>query len=103
MQNLFAGDVEKALTDLIDVNGVNADVVFVDPPRKGIDETSVNNLLSLKPKKIVYVSCNPASLMRDLKRLEKGYEVKKIIPVDLFPWTSHVECVAVVEIRDSIK
>jgi len=73
---------------------------MVDPPRKGLDNTSINNLLKVLPKKIVYISCNPATLVRDLEKLEEKYEIHKIIPVDMFPYTSHVECVAVMCEKD---
>ena len=95
----ICGDVEEELSNLIEVKGAKADVVFVDPPRKGMDETSINNLLKLKPKKIVYISCNPATLVRDLTKFEEKYKIEKIIPVDLFPYTSHVECVAVLQLK----
>jgi 6-phosphofructokinase 1 len=62
---------------------------------KGLDNISINNLLKVLPKKIVYISCNPATLVRDLAKLEGKYEIKKIVPVDMFPYTPHVECVAV--------
>ena len=91
----FAGDVEIVLDDLINNKGVKADIVMFDPPRKGLDKNSINNILKIRPKKIVYISCNPATLVRDLAEFEEDYEIKTIIPVDMFPWTSHVECVAV--------
>ena len=91
----IAGDVEKILDDLINNKKIIPDIVMIDPPRKGMDETSIKNLLKIKPKKIVYISCNPATLIRDLKQFELEYEIKKIQPVDMFPYTSHVECVAV--------
>ena len=71
-----------------------ADVVFMDPPRTGSDEKFLNSLLKLKPAKVVYVSCNPETLARDLKVLcEKDYVVKRAVAVDMFPMTVHVECV----------
>ena len=91
----FAGDVEIVLDELINKKGVKADIVMFDPPRKGLDKNSINNILKIKPKKIVYISCNPATLVRDLADFEDAYDVKTIVPVDMFPWTSHVECVAV--------
>ena len=90
----YAGDVEVVLDELINNKGVKADIVMFDPPRKGLDKNSINNILKIKPKKIVYISCNPATLIRDLVDFEDIYEVKTIIPVDMFPFTSHVECVA---------
>lgn len=94
----YAGDVEVVLDELINKNGVKADIVMFDPPRKGLDKNSINNILKIKPKKIVYISCNPATLVRDLAEFEQQYEIKDIIPVDMFPFTSHVECVAVLKL-----
>ncbi|WP_312831937.1 23S rRNA (uracil(1939)-C(5))-methyltransferase RlmD [Sedimentibacter saalensis] len=70
----------------------SVDVVFLDPPRSGSTEEFMNSMILLNPKKVVYISCNPATLERDLAYLVKrGYEVKKAIPVDMFPGTEHVE------------
>lgn len=70
------------------------DVVFMDPPRAGSDEPFLSSLIRLNPKKIVYISCNPETLARDLKYLtKKGYKVEKGVCVDMFPWTGHVESV----------
>ena len=70
------------------------DVVFMDPPRSGSDEKFIDSMLKLAPERIVYVSCNPETLARDLKMITKGkYRVKKIQPVDMFPHTNHVETV----------
>ena len=91
----YAGDVEIVLDDLINNKGITADIVMFDPPRKGLDRNTINNILMIKPKKIVYISCNPATLIRDLALFEEQYEIKTIVPVDMFPWTSHVEVVAV--------
>lgn len=91
----FAGDVEKVFENVLKEHNVKPDVIFVDPPRKGLDKHTIENILNIKPEKIVYISCNPASLVRDLKLLEESYEIKKIQPVDMFPFTSHVECVSV--------
>ena len=99
----YAGDVEIVLDDLINKQGVKADIVMFDPPRKGLDRNSINNILKIKPKKIVYISCNPATLVRDLGEFEEMYEIKNIIPVDMFPWTSHVECCSVLYLKDSIQ
>ncbi|MCI3027797.1 23S rRNA (uracil(1939)-C(5))-methyltransferase RlmD [Desemzia sp. C1] len=72
-----------------------ADLLVVDPPRKGLEGQFIDAVLEMKPSKMVYVSCNPATLARDLALLaEGGYNVEKIQPVDLFPQTNHVECVA---------
>lgn len=71
-----------------------ADVIVVDPPRKGCDETLLRTMVKMQPKRIVYVSCDSATLARDLKRLcGEGYEIEKVCPVDMFPQTVHVETV----------
>lgn len=98
----FAGDVEKVFENVLKEHNVKPDVIFVDPPRKGLDKHTIENILNIKPEKIVYISCNPASLVRDLKLLEESYEIKKIQPVDMFPFTSHVECCAVMELKNSL-
>ena len=98
----FAGDVEIVLDDLINNKEIKADVVMFDPPRKGLDKKSIENILKIKPKKIVYISCNPATLIRDLADFENEYDIKTIIPVDMFPFTSHVECVAVLKLKQDM-
>ena len=103
IQNLLHGDVERILDDLINSEKILPDVVMIDPPRKGIDSKSIENILKIKPKKLVYISCNPATLVRDLAKLEDIYEIKRIKPVDMFCWTSHVECVSVLELKESIE
>jgi len=76
-------------------NGIEADVIVVDPPRKGCDEALLQTILKMKPKKVVYVSCNPATLARDLRILEDGgYQTVEVQPVDMFPHTVHCEAVA---------
>ena len=67
--------------------------MFVDPPRKGLDEKFINKLLDLKPEKIVYVSCDPETLARDIKILSSNYNILKVQPVDMFSQTFHVESV----------
>lgn len=97
--NFIAGDTEFVLTDLIENKKVNPDVIIVDPPRKGLDRTSINNILKVKPRRVVYISCNPASLVRDLELMEETYDIKVVQPFDMFCFTSHVECVAVLELK----
>lgn len=76
----------------------SVDVVFLDPPRSGSTEEFMNSMILLNPKKVVYISCNPATLERDLAYLVKrGYEVKKAIPVDMFPGTEHVEVITLLQ------
>ena len=75
-------------------NRQKVDVVFMDPPRAGSDEAFLQSVATLRPEKVVYISCNPETLARDLKSItRKGYQVKHIQPVDMFPFTSHVETV----------
>ncbi len=91
----IAGDVEQILDNLINEEKVIPDIIMVDPPRKGLDANSIQNILKIKPRKLVYISCNPATLVRDLSKLEDIYELKSMKPVDLFSFTSHVEVVSV--------
>ena len=95
----FVGDVEKTLPEFISKNKINADVIFIDPPRKGCDKTALDTILEISPKKIVYVSCNPATLARDLKLLREKYEIGEVTTVDMFPFTGHVECVTVIRLK----
>lgn len=94
----FVGDVEKFLPEFIKAEKINPDMVFIDPPRRGCDKTAIDTLLEIKPKKIVYVSCNPATLARDLAIFENKYELKHLAICDMFPGTGHVECVAKLEV-----
>ena len=92
--SFFAGDMAQVLTaDFIAANG-RPDVVVTDPPRAGMHEKVVAQLLATAPRKIVYVSCNPATQARDLELLAERYEVRRIQPVDMFPHTQHVENIA---------
>ena len=95
------GDVEVAFNKMID-SGVKPSVAIVDPPRKGLDSKTVQNLCNLKLDRLVYVSCNPATLMRDLQVLEDAYKIDSITPVDNFCYSSHIECVAVLEIKEKM-
>ena len=97
----FVGKAEEVLPDYYDRyakehlgENARADVIVVDPPRKGCDETLLDTIVEMQPEKVVYVSCDSATLARDLKYLcERGYQVKKVCPVDMFPMTVHVETV----------
>lgn len=91
------GTAETVLPKLYK-DGKRADVVVLDPPRKGCEAEVLETLVDLKPEKIVYVSCNPSTLARDLKYLdENGFSVKEVQPVDMFAGSVHVECVALIE------
>lgn len=91
-------DASKFIVELANVNE-KMDVVFLDPPRKGLDEPLIKALLKLEPRKIVYVSCNPSTLARDLASFKEKYDIKEVQPVDMFPHTYHVETVVLLELN----
>ena len=93
----LCGDVEESLEKLLKNKNLKPNVIFVDPPRRGLDKTTIENILKVEPEKLIYISCNPATMVRDLKLLEEKYNVKEIQPVDMFPFTSNVECVALID------
>ena len=101
VQNIrfFKADAGEFMTGMAKA-GEKADVVLMDPPRAGSDRAFLSSLLTLSPKRVVYISCNPETLRRDLVFLSKtGYRVRKIQPVDMFPHTKHIECVCLLERR----
>lgn len=108
--SFYCGAAEDVVTDMVakrrtpskeDANGALADVVVVDPPRKGCDAKLLDTIVTMNPEKIVYVSCDPATLARDVKVLgEKGYEVKKVRACDMFPQGGHVESVLLMFRKD---
>jgi 23S rRNA (uracil1939-C5)-methyltransferase len=88
------GEAEKVIPEWYK-QGITADVIVVDPPRKGCDQALLDTIIAMKPKRVVYVSCNPGTLARDLRILEDGgFKTEEIQPVDMFPQTTHVECVS---------
>ncbi len=89
------GDMREVLPQI----GQSPDLMIIDPPRVGMHKDVVKQVLEMKPSKIVYVSCNPATLSRDLALLKEGYEVAEVQPVDMFPHTFHIESVARLEYR----
>ena len=90
------GPAEKIIVEWAE-KGKQVDVVVVDPPRKGLAPEFIDAVLTMKPEKMVYVSCNPSTLARDLRLLnEGGYAVQKVQPVDMFPQTTHIECVVLI-------
>ena len=90
----YVGKAEEVVPKMYK-EGKTANVVVVDPPRKGCDEKVLDTIISMQPDRVVYVSCNPSTLARDLNYLdERGYKCIEIQPVDMFPHTMHVECVA---------
>lgn len=93
----FAGDVEKICTDAFFAEHGRPDVIITDPPRAGMAEKLVQQLLKIAAPKVVYVSCNPATQARDLQLLNEAYNITKLQPVDMFPHTHHIENVALLE------
>lgn len=92
--SFIAGAAEKVLPELVEREGA-PDVVVVDPPRKGMELPALEAITKARPERIVYVSCNPATLARDARMIaERGYRAERTQPVDMFGWTGHVECVA---------
>jgi 23S rRNA (uracil1939-C5)-methyltransferase len=93
----YAGDVRTAVRPLLEEEG-GADVVVVDPPRAGLSQKIVRRVLEVEPSKIVYVSCNPTTLAPNARQMvDAGYELRSVTPVDMFPQTPHIECVALLE------
>lgn len=94
----YAGDVGKILNK----NNYKPNTIIVDPPRAGLDSLALSQILNIKPKKLVYVSCDLMTLARDLKLLSNDYDILELTPVDMFPYTAHVECVSVMH-RKNLK
>ncbi len=95
----YAGDVEKICTDAFFAEHGRPDVIITDPPRAGMTEKLVQQLLKMRAPKVVYVSCNPATQARDLQLLDAAYRITRLQPVDMFPHTHHIENVALLELR----
>lgn len=94
----FVGKSEEVLPEYYKKNGGYADVIVVDPPRKGCEEILLSTIVQMQPKRVVYVSCDSATLARDLKYMaEHGYEIRKVQPVDMFGHSVHVECVTLLQ------
>lgn len=91
----YSGDVGKILTK----NNYNPQVIIVDPPRAGLDSTAINQILKIRPERLVYVSCDLMTLTRDLKILSEHYNILELTPVDMFPMTAHVESVVKLELK----
>ena len=98
----FVGKAEEVLPKQFEENGISADVIVVDPPRKGCDAACLETMLKMAPNRIVYVSCDSATLARDLRVLcDGGYEVNRVRAVDMFPMTVHVETVVAIQRKDT--
>lgn len=93
--SFYAGDTGEILSK----HNYHVDTVVVDPPRAGLNELAIKEIFKINPKKIVYVSCDPMTLMRDLNLLSVKYDILELTPVDMFPNTSHVECVCVLKLK----
>lgn len=98
----FVGKAEEVLPEKYEKEGIYADVIVVDPPRKGCDMAALETMVKMQPKKIVYVSCDSATLARDLRYLcGEGYEVRRVKACDMFPGTVHVETVVLIQRKDT--
>ena len=93
----YAGDMKDILTDDFIAQHKRPDIIITDPPRAGMHPDVVKTILNASPRRIVYVSCNPATQARDLEMLCQSYHIRKIQPVDMFPHTPHVENVVLLE------
>lgn len=102
IQNIdfIVGDVEQAFDELINKKNIIPTAIIVDPPRKGLDDRTIENIIKVRPKRLAYISCNPATMVRDLAKLEDTYTITKIQPVDMFPYTKHVEVCALLELKN---
>jgi 23S rRNA (uracil1939-C5)-methyltransferase len=93
----YAGDIRLAMRELVEQAG-RPDVVVVDPPRAGLSQKVVRRLIESQPSRVVYVSCNPTTLAPNAAQMvEAGYHLTRVRPVDMFPQTPHIECVALLE------
>ena len=96
-ESFICGDASKVVSKIKE----KIDVLFVDPPRAGVDRKAIAIIKKMMSRKIVYISCNPVTMARDLSYLNDMYDIKKIVPFDMFPNTSHVECVCILERKSS--
>ena len=94
----YVGKAEEVLPEKYEKDGIYADVIVVDPPRKGCEESLLRTMVDMKPKRIVYVSCDSATLARDVKWLgENGYEMERVTVVDQFGMTVHCESIVLLQ------
>lgn len=99
----YVGKAEEVLPEKYENEGIQADVIVVDPPRKGCDEALLSTMVKMQPERIVYVSCDSATLARDLRYLcDHGYALRRVCPADMFPQTVHVEtCVLLSKLKST--
>lgn len=95
----FAGDIKELLTEEFCRHNGLPDVIITDPPRAGMNDEVILALLKIAPRKIIYISCNPSTQARDISMLSDKYVIKKIQPVDMFPHTSHIENICLMELK----
>ncbi len=95
--SFYCGDMKEVFTEDFLNNHPKADVLVTDPPREGMHQKVVEQILKLNPKRVVYVSCNSATQARDIALMKEQYQLVKILPVDMFPQTHHVENIALLE------
>jgi len=100
--NLQVGKVEFLLPKLY-TKGIKPNVIFVDPPRSGLDNKTIQALLNIKSEKIIYISCNPVTFVDNVKSLNEQYVLEKVSLVDMFPFTSHIECVSILKLKSEYK
>ena len=96
-EEYFAGNVEDRLAEALEAGEPDGTVLLLDPPSEGLEEAAVHAILDNPPARIVYVSCNPATLARDLKRLSAAYRAEKVTPLDMFPQTAEIESVTLLQ------
>ena len=96
--NFYEGDAGQFIVKQKE-QGISYDVVIMDPPRKGSDEAFLSTLIKTKPERVVYVSCDPSTLARDLKYLASTYYIESVTPFDMFPQTYHVETVCALTLK----
>lgn len=100
-ERFFCGDATKFMKDMA-ASGEKADVIFLDPPRSGSTNECLDAVVKMAPQRVVYISCNPETLARDLSYItKKGYKAREAVPVDCFPWTGHVETVCLLGNRNA--
>ena len=99
MRNFFAGDVSEVCNDAFFAEHGRPDVIITDPPRAGMSEQLVKNILQMEAPLVVYVSCNPATQARELNMMKEKYRVTRVRPVDMFPHTHHIENVVQLRLK----
>ena len=97
--NFYEGDAGQFIVKQKE-QGISYDVVIMDPPRKGSDEAFLSTLIKTRPERVVYVSCDPSTLARDLKYLASTYSIESVTPFDMFPQTYHVECITLLQLKE---